>query len=199
MKIIKLRYLILLLAGYLLVSCSGKKSPEEEAANFYSVDKTKIGIEIGDDLLGIKFNPPIDWDLTPSSLSKKIENRNNPSDGFIYEPVYVFFDKANGSVLSCGKVNSTDTTVAKSSEINFYKGMLSTKYKNSNMSIHTFVHSRITFTLIKFDKENLTGKKLFFQNSSGQIIQLEYSFRKDSEETVTPAIKASIGSIRLIN
>ncbi len=199
MKIIKLRYLILLFAGYLLVSCGGKKSPEEEAANLYSSDKTKIGIEISDDVLGIKFNPPLDWDLTPSSLSKKIENRNNPSDGFIYEPVYVFFDKANGSILSCGKVSSTDTTVATSSHINFYKGLLSTKYKNSNLSMHSFVHSRIAFTVIKFDKENLTGNKLFFQNSSGQIIQLEYSFRKDSEETVTPAIKASIGSIKLLN
>lgn len=199
MKIIKLRYLILLFAAYLFISCSGKKSQEEEAANLFSFDKTKIGIEISDGLLGIKFNPPLDWDLTPSSLSKKIENRNNPGDGFIYEPVYVFFDKANGSVLSCGKVNSTDTSAAKSSEINFYKGLLSTKYKNSNMSMHTFVHSQITFTLVKFEKENLSGSKLFFQNSSGQIIQLEYSFRKDSEELVSPAIKASIGSIRLIN
>ena len=199
MKIIKLRYLILLLAGYLLVSCSGKKGREEEAANLYSFDKTKIGIEISDDALGIKFNPPLDWDLTPSSLSKKIENRNNPGEGFIYEPVYIFFDKANGSVLSCGKVNSTDTTVTKSSEINFYKGLLSTKYKDSNISMHTFVHSQITFTLVMFEKENLSGSKLFFQNSSGQIIQLEYSFRKDSEELVSSAIKASIGSIRLIN
>ena len=199
MKIIKLRYLILLTAGYLLVSCSGKKSEEEEAANLFSFDKTKIGMEISDDVLGIKFKPPLDWELMPSSISKKIENRNNPSDGFIYEPVYIFFDKANGSVLSCGKVNSTDSTITTSSEINFYKGLLSTKYKNSNLSMNTFVHSRITFTLVKFDKENLRGSKLFFQNSRGQIIQLEYSFRKDSEELVSPAIKASIGSSLLLN
>ncbi len=198
MKFFKLRHIVLLAALGLFSNC-GDKNKSDESSELYTNDKSQIGIEISDEVLGIKFNSPKDWELTPASLSKKIENRNNPGDGFIYEPVYVFFDKVNGSVLSAGKVNSTDTLISKSSEVNFYKGLLSSKYKNSEMSLHSFVHSRISFTLVRFNKENLTDYKLFFQNSRQQIVQLEYSFRKDSVDSVLPAVKASIGSIRLIN
>ncbi|MFA7422017.1 MAG: hypothetical protein WCZ90_20200 [Melioribacteraceae bacterium] len=198
MKLLKLRHMILLAALGLFSHC-GDKNKSDDNTELYTTDKSQIGIEISDEELGVKFNPPKDWELTPSSLSKKIENRNNPGDGFIYEPVYVFFDKVNGSVLSGGKVNSTDSLVSKSSEINFYKGLLSAKYKNSKMSLHNFVQSGISFTLVRFSKENLTAHKLFFQNSKQQIVQLEYSFRKDFADSVLPAIKASIGSVRLIN
>lgn len=197
MKINKLRYLILLLSGLLIYSCGGKQTGED-STELFSFDKTLIGVEVSDADLGIKFNPPLDWELMPSSLSKKMEMRNNPSDGFIYQPVYVFFNKSNGSLLSSGLVSSTDSLASKNCVLNFYKGLLTAKYKNSNLALSTFVHSRITFNLIKFDKENLTAYKLFFPNNSGQIVQLEYSFRKDSLDSVSPAIKASIGSIRLV-
>lgn len=198
MKLFKLRHIILLVALGLFSHC-GDKNKSNEDSELYTNDKSMIGIEISDEELGIKFNSPKDWELTPSSLSKKVENRNNPGDGFIYEPIYVFFEKEHGSVLSVGKVNSTDTLISKNSEVNFYRGLLSSKYKNSEMSLHSFVHSRIEFTLVRFSKENLTAYKLFFQNRRQQIVQLEYSFRKNSAELVVPAIKASIGSIRLIN
>lgn len=198
MKLTELRHLILLIVTLLLSACADKNrnSISEET---YTFDKSIIGIDVSDAELGIKFNPPKDWELMPSSLSKKMEMRNNPGDGFIYQPVYVFFNNTNGALLSSGFVFSTDSLAAKTSVLNFYKGLLTAKYKNSNFSLSNFVHSKISFNLIRFDKENLTAFKLFFQNSKGQIIQLEYSFRKDSLDTVLPSIKASIGSIRLLN
>lgn len=198
MMLYQLRYFILLLSSLLLHSCLGKQS-SEDSAEMFSFDKTLIGVDVSDEILGIKFNPPIDWELMPSSLSKKMELRINPSDGFTYQPVYVFFNKLNGSLLSSGIVSSNDTSASDNSIINFYKVLLTSKYKNSNLVVDTFIHSRITFNLIKFDIENLTAHRLFFLNSSGQIVQLEYSFRKDSLDSVLPAIKASIGSIRLVN
>lgn len=193
-----LRYFVFIAVIILFISCGGKNS-SNELTEFFTFDKKNIGIEVSDTDLGIKFNPPLEWELIPSSLSKKMEIRNNPSDGFIYQPVYVFFNKSNGAVLSCGFVNSTDSTASKGSILNFYKGLITTKYKKANLVLSTFVHSRISFNMIQFDKENLTAYRLFFQNQYGQILQFEYSLGKDSLDLVLPAIKASIGSIRLID
>ncbi|KAF0153283.1 MAG: hypothetical protein FD143_360 [Ignavibacteria bacterium] len=198
MKFNQLRYSILLISSLLFCYCGGKHSAED-SAEMFSFDKALIGVDVSDENLGIKFNPPIDWELMPSSLSKKMEMRISPSDGFTYQPVYVFFNKSNSSVLSGGLVTSNDSSASANSILNFYKGLLSSKYKNSNLVLNTFIHSRISFNQIKFDLENLTAYKLFFQNSRGEIVQLEYSFRKDSLASVLPEIKASIGSIRLIN
>lgn len=198
MKLYQLRYLVLLISVMLFYSCSQNKS-DEDSSELYTFNKNLVGVEVSDVDLGVKFSPPLEWELMPSSLSKKMEMRNNPSDGFIYQPEYVFFNKSTGAVLSCGIVFSTDSLASKNSVLNFYKGLLSIKYKDSNYSLSNFVHSRISFNHIKFDKENLTAHRIFFQNISGKIIQLEYSGEKGSISDLLPAIKASIGTIRLLD
>lgn len=197
MKLQQLRHIVLLTCAIFICSCSDKKSTDD-SADLYSFNNDLVGVEVSDVDLGIKFSPPLDWELMPSSLSKKMEMRNSPSDGFIYQPVYVFFNNSNGAVLSCGIVTSTDSLASKNSELNFYKGLLTTKYKDSNFRLSNFLHSRISFNQIRFDKENLSAHRIFFKNISGKIIQLEYSVNKESITDELPKIKASIGTIRLL-
>jgi hypothetical protein len=178
----------------ILYSCSGKKAGDD--SDFFLDNKNEIGIELADQELGVKFNPPKDWELTPSSLSRKIENKTNLSDGFVYQPVYLFFNRASLGVLSSGKVISNDTTLTGSAKLNYYKSFLAKKYKNANLSLANFVNAKIQFTQIKYEKENLVSYKLFFQNSRNEIVQFEYSVRKEILEQSLNAIKSSIGSIR---
>lgn len=182
-----------------LISCGKGKNDETDLSNFIAFDKSKLGIEVVDQNLGIKFFPPNQWELKQSSLSRKMESRGNaanPNDNFFYQPVYVFFDQTTGGLLSVGKVETNDTTISKSSRLNYYKGLLNTKYKSNDLAVGNFVHSKIYFTQLKFRKENLISFKIIFENSSGDMIQFDYTIPKDFLENANLSIKSSVGSIQ---
>lgn len=190
--------ILLLLSSMLIFNFCGKEGSEESETDFYLFDKSKIGISVADQELGIKFSPPKNWELTPASLSKKIESRNNQGDTFVYQPIYVFFDDSTGSLLSVGKVTPTDSTMSIGSRLNFYKSMLIKKYEDQESDFDSFVHSKISFNQLRLQKENLVSFKIFFQNKQFEIIQLEYTLRKENFSGDDPYIKSSIGSIKFL-
>jgi len=183
------------------ISCGKRKSDQEIASEFISSDLSKIGIEVTDQELGITFHPPQKWELKQTSISHKVESRGTavkPSDNFIYQPTYVFFNDSLGGLLSVGKVITNDTTLAKSTRLNFYKGLISTKYKNEKLSIGNFINSKISFYQFTIQKENLISFKILFENIHGDIIQLDYTIPSNYLEGTRPYIKSSIGSIKLL-
>lgn len=190
-----IRIFSLLTISFFLNSCSDKKDSADNDS-YFSFDKSKVGIEVADQELGIKFNPPAGWDLTPSSISKKIESCGAANDSFIYKPTYIFFNDTTGSLLSVGKVITNDSTLSQSSVLNYYKGLISSKHKNDKLAIGGFVHSKIAFTQFEIRKENLLSFKIIFENTSNEIIQFDYTIRQNSFDKSESAIKASIGSIR---
>ncbi|MCX6167815.1 MAG: hypothetical protein NTX65_00625 [Ignavibacteriales bacterium] len=186
-----------LFSSFIIISC-GKGKNDQADSDYFSFDKSKLGMEVVDQDLGIKFYPPISWELRQTLISKKIEARDvaNPGDHFIYEPTYVFFDNSSGGLLSVGKVVTNDTSLAKSSRLNYYKGLISTKHKNDKLSSSNFIHSKIYFSQFTIEKQNLFSYKLVFENNAGQIIQFDYTIPSGYLETAQPLIKSSIGSIR---
>ena len=182
-----------------LISCGKGKNDEADLNDFIAFDKSKLGIEVVDQNLGIKFFPPNGWELKQSSLSRKVESRGtttNPNDNFFYQPVYLFFDQTTGGLLSVGKVETNDTTISKSARLNYYKGLLNTKYKNNDLSVGNFIHSKIYFAQFKFRKEKLVSYKIIFENSSGDIIQFDYTIPIDLLENTNLSIKSSVGTIQ---
>ncbi|MBI5809166.1 MAG: hypothetical protein HZA74_12275 [Ignavibacteriales bacterium] len=173
--------------------CSKDINDEEIS---FIVDQSKLGIEMSDYDLGVKFHPPKNWELQPASLSKKIESRNS-TESFIYEPIYLFFNDSSQAVLSVGKVVSLDSSVSKSAQINFYKSLLLSKYKENNVRFSSFTHNKINFTQLIFEKGNLISYKIIFLNGDNDIIQFDFSFRSEFKKNILINIKASIGSIKL--
>lgn len=191
-------FLALIVAAMLLLSC-GKGNNSQDDADYFLSDKSLIGIEVVDQELGLKFYPPVNWQLQQTSISKKVESRDssNPNDHFVYLPTYVFFDASSGGLLSVGKVATNDTTLAKSARLNFYKGLISSKHKNDKLISENFVHSKIYFSQFKIEKYNLVSFKLFFLNLNDDILEFDYTIPAGYLENIQPSIKSSIGSIRL--
>lgn len=188
---------IIALTIFVLTNCGGNKNESGEG-EFYSVDKANLGIEIDDKELGVVFSPPADWNLMPSSLSKKNESKGL-HDGFVYVPVYVFFEQNSGGFLSAGRVVSLDSTMTKGSLLNFYKGLISNKYKNNKLSVGYYTKSKIAFTQFQYQKANLVSIKIIFFNSKYEVIQLDYSIVDSKLNKSLEKIKSSIGSIKLSN
>lgn len=190
---------LLLAASVILISCSKSRNGEADASDYFSFDTSKLGMEVVDQDMGIKFYPPMKWELRQTQISKKIESRGaavKPEDNFVYKPTYVFFNDSTNGLLSVGKVETKDTTIAKSAQLNFYKGLMATKYKDNHLVSTAFVHSKIYFSQLKLEKENLTSFKILFENSKQEIIELDYTIPSKYFESSYPFIKSSIGSIR---
>ena len=191
---------ILVIASLIAIyNCKGNKSGDSEG-EFYNTNKSKLGIQIVDKNLGIQFYPPKNWVLMPSSLSKKIETRKgiaNASDSFIYQPTYVFYNDSTRGILSIGKVSTDDTTLSSNAKMNYYKSLLSNKYKNNDLSLASFSNANITFTQFKFTTENLVSFRLIFENSKKEIVQMDFTVSIDYQNSTSDAIKSSIGSIKL--
>ena len=188
-----------LLIAFSLSSC-GKGDNSQSDSDFFSFDKSLHGMEVVDQELGLKFFPPVNWELQQTLISKKIESRAsaNPTDHFVYKPTYVFFDDSSGALLSVGKVSTNDTTLAKSALLNYYKGMISDKLKNDKLISDTFIHSKIYFSQLRIEKYNLISYKVFFLNSKGEILEFDYTVPSSFLDKIHPSIKSSIGSITLL-
>lgn len=183
----------------LFISCR-KGGEEENASDYFTSDKLNRGVEVVDQELGIKFYPPVGWDLQQTAISKKIESRNsaNPNEHFVYQPTYIFFDDSTGGLLSVGKVITNDTALAKSARLNYYKGLINSKHKNDNLDTGNFIHTKIYFSQFKIEKHNLVSYKLIFENTNGEIIEFDYTIPAAHLEGIQPSIKSSIGSINLL-
>jgi hypothetical protein len=166
-------------------------SAEDE---YFLIDSSKLGVEVTDQDLGIRFYPPKNWTLRPTSISRKIESRG-VAEKFIYQPIYVFFNDSVGALLSVGKVAASDSTLAKSARINYYKNLLNEKYKGDGFSSNEFVRSKIYFNQVKFVKHNLISLKIFFENSHQEIIQFDYTVPSNHYDGIEKFVKSSIGSI----
>lgn len=192
------RIIIVMFLLFILVSC-GKNNGTNGENEYFLFDSSKLGIEVADHDLGIKFLPPKNWNLRPTSISKKVESRGaseNQSENFVYQPIYVFFSDSTSGLLSVGKVVTSDSTIAQSAKINYYKSLLSTKYKTDNLSSADFMHSKIYFHQIRFNKHNLVSTKVFFENTNHEIIQFDYTIPSSYLEGTEDFIKSSLGSIK---
>ena len=185
----------------ILLSGCKSKSVVSDSVEYFSNDKTKLGIEVTDQELGIRFFPPIGWELKQTLISKRPMGVNNSSQAggnFSYNPIYIFFNDSTSGLFSAGKVSSGDSLLSKSARLNYYKSDLADKYKDNKLLIGSFINSRISFTYIKLEKENLISIKLLFMNQTGELIQFDYTIPANRLPHVENAIKASIGSIKLM-
>lgn len=200
--LIFLRYLFILLS---ICYCSENKNRNIDFKDYVSKDKSKLAAEIVDKKLRIKFNPPLNWLLKSSELSKKIESRTkiaNPQEkNFIYQPVYLFFNDSTKSLLSVGFVDYPDSSMDINTKLNYYKNILSNKFQanqSDNFEIRNFTYSDIDFTQFKYETEKFVNYKIVFSNLKNSIIVFDCTIQKNKIEEESELLKASIGSIKLI-
>lgn len=182
-----------------VISCGDSSSDDNNAIDFYLLDKTKLTAEIIDTDLGITFQPPVGWAFQSAELSKKKETQNNfkseDSKNFQYQPTYLFFSDSTYTLLSIGKIEYPDTSISAQMKLNLYKNLLSNKLQKDKLSIGSFKKSNLTFNQFKSEKENFINYKIIFLNSSGEIIQFDCTITKQNIEHELILFKSFIGSV----
>ncbi len=184
---------------FCIISCEDEKSPE---IIYFSNDKSLLAEQNTDFKLGIKFNPPQNWDLRSTEISRKIENRQGfrgERVKFVYSPSHVYFDDSTTSVLSLGRVEPPDSLKGRSGLLNYYSQILISKPGSENeQKIAQFMKDGIRFSQFTIEKGSIISKRLIFQNKFDDIIQFEYTSKTSMFDLEYEKIKQSIGSIELL-
>lgn len=191
--------LLFIFLSIIIISCGESSSDDNEAIEFYLLDKKKLTAEILDTDLGITFQPPVGWAFQSAELSKKKETQNNikvnDSKNFQYQPTYLFFSDSTYTLLSIGKIEYPDTSMSAQMKINLYKNLLSNKLQKDKLSIGSFKKSNLTFNQYKSEKENFINYKIIFLNPNREIIQFDCTITKQNIEHETVLLKSFIGSV----
>ena len=147
---------ILLVCSIFVFNSCGDKESESEYDEFYRLNESRLGMEVIDEELGIKFKPPGNWNLMSSELSRKTESQiKNPNEkNFTYQPVYLFFNDSTGTLLSVGNVEHPDSLMNPSVKLNQYKNLLSNKFKADELVISNFKNAGISFSQYKNESAN---------------------------------------------
>ncbi len=194
--------LFLTFLSIIVISCGNSSSDDNDAIDFYLLDKTKLTSEIIDTDLGITFQPPIGWTFQSAELSRKKETQNNfrtdDSKNFQYQPTYLFFSDSTHTLLSIGKIEYPDTSMSAQIKINLYKNLLSNKLQKDKLSIGSFKKSNLTFNQFRSEKENFINYKIILLNLSGEIIQFDCTITKQNIEHELILLKSFIGSVTSI-
>ncbi len=187
---------------FLLFGC-GKGNEFGSAGDFASVDTSLIGIEISDSNLGVKFNPPKNWELTSTLASKKVlglGGKGSKEKGrFIFLPAYIFFNHETDQLLNVGTVVFDDSGKTFAADFELYKSTLSRSLNPNIKSMANFVKDGLHFTYFKGEQQNFVWIKIICQNLKGSTVQFDYNSTKDNFAAQEKAIKSSIATIQLVN
>lgn len=192
--------IIFFLPALFFLSCSEESRNDEAIPLDIIIDSLKIGESICDSNLSISFHPPFLWDNYNTELSNRTESVKGTNKSlqkkFIFSPKYIFFKYGSNSILNIGEIECVDTSVNSSNRINAYVDMVRDKYEPEKFNKQLYLKEGKLLTHIRTELNDLVSAKYILTTRTGKIIQFEYTFRKNNEESEYNSIMSSIGTIR---
>ncbi|MFA3783165.1 hypothetical protein ABRY23_08890 [Melioribacteraceae bacterium 4301-Me] len=193
-----IRYLLFLFSFPFLTNCTKEKNINSND-DFLKIDTTLIGVKIYDKNLGIKFNTPKNWLLTPTLASKKEISLYGKGikgqEKFIFTPTYVFFNTTTSGLLNVGMVVFEDSGRVSNANFELYKSTLSQKLNPNLKAMVNFTKAGMNFTYFKGEQQNFVWITLVCSNLKGSVIQFNYNSVKQNYALEENAIQSSIATI----
>ena len=207
-----MRKSILVIPGVLLLfiisactSCSSDDT-SENTNNIpelqFDIDTTKLGETYRRDDYGIMLYPPKGWDLVSAEVLqqfKKQLSKNISAQEVSFEPIDMFFNEENQSILSIAhiiEVNKQRTT--EQDLLKNYRELLTSKINSSQLKKGEFFKDGIHFVQFLIQDGERVIFKLLLQNSKKQVIELDYIILQNVYNSEVKAVESSIGTIDLI-
>jgi hypothetical protein len=190
--------LLAICIGAVIFSCSDNASSDDSL--IFNIDSAKIGkLETLADF-NITFHPPKNWDEVEASISERIVNslksQKNGDSKYIYQPVKIFLNKTNNSLLAVGKVASQDS-IEKSNKLKEYLQVVSENFNESINKKGAFTKDGIEITQFLLQKQTLISFKLIF-DLDDTIYQFDYTTQKETYQDELKSIESSMGTIKPI-
>ncbi len=186
---------LLFLFFLVLFSCGNEqeveKTPKTEIMLNNSIQK--------DDNLKISFKIPTNWSEMPTSLAEKLVARiskNGEDDFIVSAPKSFFYNSKTNSLLRVGSITFQNNVSPDSLTINNYISIFRKFNSDLVVDVTEIENSLFPIKQIKIAKSNLLSFKFLFQNKDGEIIQFDFSIKKEELSDIYPTIIASVNSIK---
>ena len=192
------KFLIITLISFLLFCSKQNKTSSPEVTELaFEVDSTRLELTRHDQYLGIQFNSPKGWTLTPKTLFEAFSKQESSTflegSDFKISPISIFLNQEKKSILYISQMHGFQD----STSVDKYKDLIQRIF--SPNKVGDFFKDNILFTQYLIQDENRVNFKLLFFNSKNQLIQFDYIVPNNFYISELKAIESSIGSIHLIN
>lgn len=191
--------IFLIIALVPLLCCSKREdesSPRTDELMF-EVDSTKLEALTEFVDWGIAVHAPREWKFVEEKLlfelSQNADAVNLHDSVFACQPIAVFFQRDNQSVLFISNVSGVND----SDSFMTYQHLIQEKLAPRKSG--SFLKDQITFSQFLIQDEQHVNFKLLMQNNKRQLIQFDYIVPMTSYLSELKAVEASIGSIHLIH
>lgn len=194
------KVIIILLSVLFLVACDNSKESSKPDELKFNVDEAKLGSEITNESLGVKFNPPLSWNAIDSTLIAKMKGQLKTqtvrNDSIKVTLKDVFMKQENRSLLSISKLSFNNSIT---SPKEFYDEKVTNKFSRASLFKRgEFLKDDIKFIQYLVQNGGNVNFKLLFNNEDNETIQFDYILNKKNYSNQLRAIESSIGSIKLI-
>ena len=195
---IKRVILLILLLGLSLFSCTENEKKEGESKENIILLNDELVI---DENLNISYQVPLNWDKMPASLSKKYVarlNSKNKNEFVLYFPKSFFYDKNSSALLRVGKVTLKEGSSTSKLTPQKYVELFERFNTNLKINQEQIVSDNLEMIKLIIEKGKLLSFKIIFYNWQKEIIQLDFSIKKEDASKLKSAIDAAIKSIKLL-
>lgn len=192
-KLVIFYIVILFLAG-----ChSDNREAMEKSEVKFDVNPALLGNEIKDRELGIKFSPPVGWEMLDSAMfaviSEKL-SKEYQQETIIVVPKHIFSYEGGKALLAVSSFTASEED--SSSVFKNYSNLLLKKFDSLQLKYAEFTKDGINLRQHLIQTDTHVNFKLLFATGNGKYCQFDYILlRAVYDESKAKAVESSIGSI----
>jgi hypothetical protein len=177
-----------------LASCGEQTESTALQPMQFAVDSTLLGSVVEDAALGLRFQPPKGWEaFSEEQIDSMLEATLGMGDKLL-RPRYVFLHPEQGSVLTVSSL-ARDSSVTYAEQMASYEQALSGSLPPGAVKKAEFLKGSLPVTQFLIQTEAMVNFKLIFQESPGDLAQLDFLIPQSLYPQTARMLESSIGSI----
>ena len=202
MTIRKLAPILLLAISLFVLSCSDRKTSEDIKTEEVKTDDKILSDIIIDEVLGISYQVPLQWELMSSELTERYVARldSEKFDGnfIVYQPKAFYFNSGISGLLRVGSVDKSEDSEEKELSVQYYITLYKKFNSSKNIKQKKIQTNNLVITQLIIEKSNLISFKNIFMNKNDKIVQFDFSIQQKDYENSKSAIETSLASIKIL-
>ncbi|MCX8010596.1 MAG: hypothetical protein N3A61_05540 [Ignavibacteria bacterium] len=186
----------------LSISCKKQDDGTKNISNelIFNIDSTLIGEKISDIKYKFELHPPKNWSGVSESIFKQIYSRIQTlqtQEQISYIPLYLFFDEANGSMLSVNQIIIQNDSMSFVKKMKIFEDGLKQKFDSSFIKGGSFKKENNDFYQFLIRNNEFVNFKITFESDNRYLINFDYIVPVKVYQNEIKAIESSIGSIKI--
>ena len=177
-----------------LAACGGESETTHLQPMQFAVDSTLLGPVVEDADLGLRFQPPRDWEALSEAQVDSIRFAARTGDMERLRPKHVFLHPEQRSVLTVSTL-LRDTTVTFAEQMASYEQALASQFPEGAVQKARFLKDDMPVTQFLIQTGEVVNFKIILFEAARHLPQLDYLVPRSQYPQTARSIESSIGSL----